>query len=46
MLPKFLTTVALAASLVSAQTFTDCDPTKRGKPPLLTPSLMASSSSG
>ncbi|KAK3901106.1 glycoside hydrolase [Staphylotrichum tortipilum] len=29
MLPKFLTTLAVAASLVSAQTFTDCDPTKR-----------------
>lgn len=33
MLPKFLTTVALAASLVSAQTFTECDPTKRGESP-------------
>lgn len=30
MLRKLLTTVALAASLVSAQTFTECDPTKRG----------------
>ncbi|KAK4249425.1 glycoside hydrolase [Corynascus novoguineensis] len=29
MLSKIFTTVALAASLVSAQTFTDCDPTKR-----------------
>ncbi|KAL2132936.1 hypothetical protein VTI74DRAFT_3157 [Chaetomium olivicolor] len=29
MLRKLLTTVALAASMVSAQTFTDCDPTKR-----------------
>ncbi|KAL2162067.1 hypothetical protein VTH06DRAFT_7852 [Thermothelomyces fergusii] len=29
MLPKIFTTVALAASLISAQTFTDCDPTKR-----------------
>lgn len=25
------TTVALAASIASAQTFTDCDPTKRSK---------------
>lgn len=34
MLSKFFTatTVALAASLASAQTFTECDPTKRGKP--------------
>lgn len=31
MLSKIFTTVALAASLVSAQTFTDCDPTKRGE---------------
>ena len=31
MLPKFLTTLAVAASLVFAQTFTECDPTKRGK---------------
>ena len=30
MLSKFLS-VALAASLVTAQTFTDCDPTKRGE---------------
>jgi beta-glucanase (GH16 family) len=29
MLSKLLTSVALAASLVSAQTFTECDPTKR-----------------
>ncbi|KAK4042388.1 glycoside hydrolase [Parachaetomium inaequale] len=29
MLSKIFTTVALAASLVSAQTFTECDPTKR-----------------
>ncbi|KAL2150804.1 hypothetical protein VTH82DRAFT_7367 [Thermothelomyces myriococcoides] len=29
MFSKLFTTVALAASLVSAQTFTDCDPTKR-----------------
>ncbi|AEO58905.1 glycoside hydrolase family 16 protein [Thermothelomyces thermophilus ATCC 42464] len=29
MLSKVFATVALAASLVSAQTFTDCDPTKR-----------------
>ena len=32
MLSKFLT-VALAASLVSAQTFTECDPTKKGECP-------------
>jgi hypothetical protein len=31
MLSKIFTTVALAASLVSAQTFTECDPTKRGE---------------
>lgn len=29
MLSKIFTTVALAASMVSAQTFTECDPTKR-----------------
>lgn len=32
MLPKFLT-VALAATLATAQTFTECDPTKKGEPP-------------
>jgi hypothetical protein len=33
MFSKFLTatTVALAASLVSAQTHSDCDPTKKGE---------------
>lgn len=30
MLAKIFTTVAIAASLVTAQTHTDCDPTKRG----------------
>jgi hypothetical protein len=30
MLSKFFTTAAFAA-LVTAQTFTDCDPTKRGE---------------
>lgn len=32
MLSKIFTTVALAASLVSAQTFTECDPTKKDCP--------------
>ena len=31
MLSKIFTTVALAASLVSAQTFSECDPTKKGE---------------
>jgi hypothetical protein len=31
MLFNFLKASVLAATLVSAQTFTDCDPTKRGK---------------
>ncbi len=33
MLSKIFTTVALAASLVSAQTFSECDPTKKGGSP-------------
>ncbi len=31
MLSKIFTTVALAASLVSAQTYSECDPTKKGE---------------
>ena len=31
MLPKLFTTLALAVSMVSAQTHSDCDPTKKGE---------------